>query len=103
GDRQTTTSPPAFPLRNALDAPLGELSLWLGSEAAQSLPEQLRGQCCAPLRELKPEQVTELLHQAAQVRLESKAAQFQARARQAGGEQSLWEGLLRDVGYKHTF
>jgi hypothetical protein len=47
-------------------------------------------------------QLLDLLHQAAQVRLHSKAAQFQARARQVGWEQSLWEGLFRALGYKHN-
>src|SRR5689334_13241857 len=42
-ERQSSVSPPALPLCDALDSPLGELSLWLGSEAAQSFPEQLRG------------------------------------------------------------
>ncbi len=100
--RPAAGTPPALPIFQALDAPLGELSLWLGSEAAQSLPENLRGQCCAPLRGLAGEQVTALLHQAARVRLQSKAAQFQARARQAGWEQSLWEGMFRALGYKHN-
>jgi len=89
-------------LRQALDASLGELSLWLGSEVAQSWPENLRGNCCAPLRELSAPQFGELLRQAAQVRLQSKAAQFQARARQSGWEQSLWEGMFRALGYKHN-
>ena len=43
---------PLLPLREVIDAPLGELSLWLGSEASQTLPENLRGKCSAPLREL---------------------------------------------------
>src|SRR5205823_6357507 len=102
GDRPAMSAPPVMALRQALDAPLGELSLWLGGDAAQSLPEQLRGKCCAPLRELGPSQLTGLLHEAAQVRLQSKAAQFQARARQAGWEQALWEGLFRALGYKHN-
>ena len=101
-ERPATGTPPALHLREALDAPLGELSLWLGSEAAQSLPEQLRGRCCAPLRELPPAQLVKLLHQAALVRLQSKAAQFHARARQAGWDQALWEGLFRALGYKHN-
>ena len=93
---------PLLELRRALDAPLGELSCWLGSEAAQELPEQLRGKCCAPLRELDATQIHTLLEQAAKVRLQSKAALFQARARQAGWEQALWEGLFRALGYKHN-
>ena len=101
-ERSAAGGPPVVPLRQVLDAPLGELSLWLGGEAPQGLPEEFRGQCCAPLRELDAGQQLELLHQAAQVRLSSKAAQFQARARQAGWEQSLWEGLFRALGYKHN-
>lgn len=101
-ERPAPGAPPVLPLHHALDAPLGELSLWLGNQSSQSLPEHLRGQCCAPLRELSAEQLTELLHQAAQVRLQSKASQFQARARQVGWEQSLWEGLFRALGYKHN-
>jgi hypothetical protein len=95
--------PPAtLSLRSVLDAPLGELSLWLEREPAKSLPENLRGKCTAPLRELPAVQVSELLRQAAQVRFEAKAAQFQARARHAGWEQALWEGLFRALGYKHN-
>lgn len=95
-------APPALPLREALDAPLGELSLWLGGESTPGWPEALRGECCAPLRALTGVQVQELLRQSSHVRLESKAAQFQARARQAGWSQALWEGLFRALGYKHN-
>ncbi len=101
-ERPAAGAPPTLALRQVLDAPLGELSLWLGGEGVQGLPEEFRGRCCAPLRELDAEQQAELLHQAAHVRLRSKAAQFEARARQAGWEQSLWEGLFRALGYKHN-
>ncbi len=93
---------PTLALKPLLDAPLGELNFWLGGEAARRLPEELAGQCCAALRPLTPERLTDLLHQAALVRLHSKAAQFQARARQAGWEQALCEGLFRALGYKHN-
>jgi hypothetical protein len=43
-----------------------------------------------------------LLREAAKVRLQAKAGIFQARARQAGWEQALWEGLFRALGYKHN-
>ncbi len=89
-------------LREFLDAPLSELDLWLGSESAETLPENLRGRCSAPLRALTSERLTELLRQAAHVRLQSKAGWFQARARQAGWEQALWEGLFRALGYKQN-
>lgn len=101
-EKPASGAPPTLPLRTVLDAPLGELSLWLGGEAADMLPEELRGECCAPLRTLPSAQRLELLHQAAHVRLQSKAAQFQARARRVGWEQALWEGLLRALGYKHN-
>jgi hypothetical protein len=101
-ERPASGAPPLVLLRHVLDAPLGELSLWLGGEPIPTLPEQMRGQCCAPLCELSPAQLIDLLHQAAHVRLRSKAAQFQARARQVGWEQSLWEGLFRALGYKHN-
>jgi hypothetical protein len=89
-------------LRKSLDAPLGELSQWLECEPVKSLPENLRGQCSAPLRELSGERLSSLLHEAARVRFEAKAAQLQARARHAGWKQALWEGLFRALGYKHN-
>jgi hypothetical protein len=95
-------APPLMWLRPVLDAPLGELSLWLGTDTAQNFPEALRGRCHAPLKALSSTQLTTLLHEAAHVRLRSKAAQFQARARQVGWEQSLWEGLFRGLGFKHN-
>lgn len=101
-ERVVAGAPPLLVLRPVLDAPLGELSLWLGGEPLPGLPEEQRGHCCAPLRRLDPGQRLDLLHQAAHVRLRSKAAQFQARARQVGWEQSLWEGLFRALGYKHN-
>ncbi|HTL18088.1 MAG TPA: DUF2851 family protein [Patescibacteria group bacterium] len=101
-ERAAAGAPPLICIRHVLDSPLGELSLWLGGEAAPGFPEMLRGDCCAPLRKLSSHRLIELLHQAAHVRLRSKAALFQARARQVGWEQSLWEGLFRALGYKHN-
>jgi hypothetical protein len=100
--RPVPGAPPLLLLRPVLDAPLGELSLFLGGEAAQTLPASSQGSCCAPLRQVSADQLLVLLHQAAAVRLHSKAAQFQARARQVGWERSLWEGLFRALGYKHN-
>jgi hypothetical protein len=45
---------------------------------------------------------TRLLDSAARVRFQAKAGQFRARARHAGWEQALWEGLFRALGYKHN-
>jgi hypothetical protein len=94
--------PPALPIRDRLDAPIGELRVWLTSELASDFPETLRGQCCAPMRTLSPEQVTVLLAQAAEIRFHAKAGQLHSRARQAGREQALWEGIFRGLGYKHN-
>jgi hypothetical protein len=94
--------PPLLRLRDLLDSPLGELSLWLGGDLSPGFPDALRGKCFSPLQNLTADQTLELLHQAAQVRLRSKAGLFQARARQVGWEQSLWEGLFRALGYKHN-
>lgn len=93
---------PTLGLRDVLDAPLADLELWLGGAGQEVLPEDLRGRCCVPMRKLSPARVTELLHQAARLRLRSKAAWFQARARQAGWDQALWEGLFRALGYKQN-
>ena len=62
----------------------------------------MRGRCCAPLRDLPETRLRDLLEQAAQVRLRRKAHEFQARAREAGWEQALWEGLFRALGYKQN-
>ncbi len=101
-DTARNERPLTLPIKNSLDAPLGELSQWLESESSSAFPENLRGQCSAPLRELDEPRLALLLRQAARVRLEAKAAQFSARARHAGWEQALWEGLFRALGYKHN-
>lgn len=93
---------PTLELAPVLDATIEELGRWHGSDSARAYPEALIGRCCAPLRDLSETQLDELLRQAASIRLQSKAAQFQARARQAGWEQSLWEGIFRGFGYKRN-
>jgi hypothetical protein len=93
---------PTLALADCLDAPLGELALWLGTEASRDFPAALRGRCAEPLHGLSEAWLGELLRQAAIVRLHSKAAQFKARARAAGWEQALWEGLFRALGYKQN-
>lgn len=95
-------SMPTLALRSFLDAPINELSMWLGSDSARKLPPHSIGQCCAPLRDLPEEKLSELLRQAAFVRLQRKAHDFEARAKQAGWEQALWEGIFRALGYKQN-
>ena len=93
---------PTLALKDSLDAALPELASWLGTDAAESFPEDLLGRCAAPMKDLSTEKLAELLRQAAQARLQRKASDLAARARQAGWEQALWEGLLRALGYKHN-
>jgi hypothetical protein len=97
------TRPPAsLSLCDALDAPIAELGLWLENDPPRVLPEKLRGQCCVALRELDESRQGRILDAAARVRFQAKAEQFRARARHAGWEQALWEGLFRALGYKHN-
>lgn len=98
----SASRPPTLALCDALDAPLAELALQLEHHSLRALPDTLVGKCCAPLRELDNPASAELLRAAAQVRLQNKAAQFRARARHAGWEQALWEGLFRALGYQHN-
>jgi hypothetical protein len=95
-------SPPTLAISDKLDAPLADLGLWLEAESPRVLPENLRGRCSPPLRELSEPQVTGLLRSAARVRFQAKAAQLYARARHAGWGQALWEGLFHALGYKHN-
>ena len=92
--------PPQLALKRFLDAPLAELALALENESG--LPENLRGKCSAPLRDLAAPQLAELLHAAAKVRFQNKAEAILARARNSGWEQALWENLFRALGYKHN-
>ncbi|HVY69991.1 MAG TPA: DUF2851 family protein, partial [Verrucomicrobiae bacterium] len=77
-----------------------EIAAWLG--IGEGEPVGMAGRCAGPLKDLPAETREDLLRQAAQVRLQRKAAQFVARARQAGWEQALWEGLFAALGYKHN-
>jgi hypothetical protein len=102
GDRPARGAPTTLVLCDKLDATLGELGLWLNSEDEPVMPDNLRGRCCPALETLSVEEKGRLLREAAEIRFRSKAEQLQARARQVGWEQSLWEGLFRALGYKHN-
>lgn len=92
---------PSVALKDALDSSLSDLAFWLGVQP-KAPPEGLAGQCSAPLRTLEPGRVREILKQAAQARLRTKAEGLQARARQVGWEGALWEGLFSALGYKRN-
>jgi hypothetical protein len=93
---------PTLALKNVLDAPLKELKRWLGRNQLKRFADPLKGECCAPLKELPQEVFVELLRQAALIRLQSKGAEFEASARQVGWQQALWESLFGALGYKHN-
>ena len=93
---------PTLPLEPFLDSPISELNQWLAGDSLKAWPADLAGHCCAPLCELSEEKLIELLQQAAYVRLQRKAAEFQARARQGGWEPALWVGIFRALGYKQN-
>jgi hypothetical protein len=99
---ETNTSLPTLALKRFLDAPVAELALWLASDAAKNYPPQLLGQCAGPLRDLFATQMEQLLNEAALVRLQRKAHDLHARARQAGWDQALWEGMVRALGYRQN-
>ena len=94
-------SVPTLTLQQRLDAPAAELADWAAS-GETSFPPALAGRCHSPLSELTAEDAAEILLQAAQVRLRHKADALRARARRAGWEQALWEGLFGALGYKHN-
>jgi len=89
-------------LSGSLDAPIGELSLWLATETNPAFPEEYAGRCSAHLKNWEAGKLEGLLHLAARSRLDAKASQFRARARQSGWEQVLWEAAFRALGYRHN-
>lgn len=90
---------PRLALKKYLDAPIAELERWL---LCEPIPGSVHGKCSAPLGDLPAGIVSELLNQAAIVRFRRKSAQIEARARQRGWDQALWEELLAALGYKHN-
>ena len=100
GTPASGTARTTLALKHFLDASLAELALALENESG--LPENLRGKCSAPLRELSESSLKELLNAAAKVRFQNKAAAILARAKNCGWEQALWENLFRALGYKHN-
>ncbi len=102
GDASPTAALPTVVLKDALDAPIDELRLWLAGPALQAQPPNLAGQCAAPLRQLDSPTLDDLLSQAAHVRLEAKGAELEALARQVGWQRALWEGLFAALGYKQN-
>lgn len=100
-DATTPVAPlPTLPLAHALDAPLEEIMAWIDLDPG--LPDHVIGRCAAGLRSLPESACVELLQQAALFRFQRKAVELGTRARHAGWEQALWEGLLAALGYQHN-
>ncbi len=93
---------PMLALESCLDTPLDSLYQAVDTLGGPNALHYLQGRCNEPLRDLSEDQLKELLHQAAQARLENKASRFEARARATGWEQSLWEGVFEALGYKQN-
>jgi hypothetical protein len=93
---------PVMALQPFLDSSVEELEVWLCSDAAMLPPLTSLGQCAPCLRRVSSGVASGVLRQAALVRFQGKARELQARARQTGWEQALWEGLFRGLGYKHN-
>lgn len=93
---------PTLELQPFIDAPLAELAELLDDTTPPPLKPDHRGQCCAPLRQIPQLQLESLLESAARVRLDARAAQMRARARQVGWEQVLLEAMFRGLGYKNN-
>lgn len=89
-------------LRPHLDSPVEQLATWLGTAEALVKPSSDQGHCAAVLATMPAPEIQDLLRQAAAARFHSKAYQLQARARQAGWEQALWEGVFNALGYKNN-
>jgi hypothetical protein len=99
-DPQTAWGLPTLRLCPHLDAPLEELGEWMSS--GLELPAAMAGRCAAPFCGLPDGVRQELLRQAALTRFRRKAGELAARARQAGWEQALWEGVFGALGYKRN-
>lgn len=93
---------PTVSLTDVLDSSLNDLHHWLGQEGVRNLPPDFQGRCVAPLKDLTDVQWRSILAQAALIRLQAKAAHMEARARQVGWEQTLFETLFRALGYKQN-
>ena len=102
GESRATSGRPLLVLKQILDAPLSDLQLWLDNSSEDNLAVFLKGKCNTPLDSLPFSQVAEILRQASLSRLHAKAAHLEARARIAGWEQALWEGMFGALGFKHN-
>jgi len=93
---------PTLVIKPYLDSSLDEVIAWGWSETSHLLPLFAYGKCEPCLQEVAEPVVEEILRQAAIVRFQNKTMRMLLRAKQAGWEQALWEGLFRALGYKNN-
>ena len=93
---------PTLALEKFVDTPLNEMQSWAGSAVAAVWPEALQGACSAPLGQLTRNNRAAFCSKPPSIRFQRKAHELEIRARQAGWEQALWEGLFRALGYKQN-
>jgi hypothetical protein len=91
---------PVLVLEHRLDASIADLITWIDLDPG--LPDNVIGRCASGLRRAGPGVVEALLLQAARFRFQRKGFEIAARARQAGWEQALFEGLCAGLGYQHN-
>jgi len=96
------TDLPTVVMKDFIDAPISELRELLDGDSPPPLTADQQGKCSAPLQQLDSKSLEALLRSAARVRLESRASRIRARAKQAGWEQALIEGMFRALGYKNN-
>ncbi len=92
-------SPPMLSLEGHLDSPLKTLGPWLDQQAPNLVPLLATGRCATRLKHLDPHSVHQLLHEAAQVRLQRKTEECTARAGLVGWDRTLWELIFSALGY----
>lgn len=93
---------PTLNLREYLESPLAVLEDSLGMDLGKDIPVETEGLCATVFKQWNAEKLRKFLEHAALYRLEQKAIQITARARDAGWEQALIEWLFRALGYKHN-
>ena len=101
GSAPSPANLPMLELAPVLDSPVETLAEWL-QRPSPDPSSFVAGKCAAPLRDLRPHQVETLLQEAGLFRLQARAEQLRARAREAGWTQAFWEGTFRALGYKHN-
>ncbi|MEQ1853318.1 MAG: DUF2851 family protein [Chthoniobacteraceae bacterium] len=80
--------------------PQVQLDLRVIDEPANPQPSAKPGRCVAPLRDLPPEKVRDVLLGAAQFRLRRKAAAIARLAELHGDDEALFQSLAATLGYK---